>query len=244
MSLLKMGSYIRTSQGAGSTGFFVRNQAKTYLITAGHLFAEAVIEGEPVYAATGRIGYLERWVPFSRIVLADTAAVVMDNPDIDPAIPRIGSVTAIRRPILGETVWKYGAVSRLTHGTVDQTGIEAYYQRTNSIVHNVFSIKGMRTRPGDSGGPVFGADGYLVGIVSGGNGVALATDADTALQALGLNTASHLLSGSEPFALPGADQETQQRFWVPIMLGAALLVLGGRQHGAQHTDRQRADQSG
>ncbi len=227
--LVSMGSRINTKVGYGSAGFFTTFDGKPYLITCAHLWPDDAREGDALYATGKPIGRLERWVPFNSTVESDMSAVVVQNPSlINPTIVRAGGPIGIRRPRLGARVWKFGSTSGTSSGIVTGLYGSTFYPRTNAVVHNLFTVTDMTTRPGDSGGPVFEADGTVVGLISGGNGVAYCTDAVEGLSLLRFSTNTRLMTSGAPFRTPATRSDLWKLLLLPAIVGGVVYIVNKR----------------
>lgn len=179
----------------GSVGCFLEdNRGSRYLLSANHVLAvenqgkrgDAVAQN----ASGAAVGVLHDYVPLwtspaslrppharVRINRVDAAVALLaadaewENgflPHHPPLLP-----TVVRRPEIGERVFKVGAGTTRTEGTVDQVVLaqEFRFGIGSCWFGGLYAVADPHfAERGDSGAVVCGADGALVGLLIGGNG--------------------------------------------------------------------------
>lgn len=151
------------NQGRCSAGFNLRSGSTYYLLTAGHCSGDTWFDDGVAIGTTSASSFPGDDYKLIRIgnvsAVGPQGTVLYNSGTYD--------VSAAGQPPVGSTVCRTGSTTGTRCGSV-----QSYNATVNYVEGSVGGL--VRTNvcaePGDSGGPLFAANGVAVGITSGGSG--------------------------------------------------------------------------
>lgn len=146
-----------------SAGFNLRSGTEYFLLTAGHCSGDTWFDDGVPIGLTSAASFPGD--DYRLIRISDPARVDPRGQVEYPLGPY--EVTSAGRPPVGTTVCRTGATTGTRCGQIQ--GYDADVRFSQGSVNGLVRTN-VCAQPGDSGGPLFAADGTAVGVLSGGNG--------------------------------------------------------------------------